>query len=90
MLEKREWCYTQPPSTFELFCDQCDGSNTTWSEFKGRIWCFDCKIDTKGTHSVFDGPIPLEAAKLLGMSFDRINIKTGVVTEADTEFTKES
>jgi hypothetical protein len=41
------------------------------------IWCFDCKKDTPGTGGIFDGPIPFELTQMLGISFDKIEIKTG-------------
>jgi len=73
----RTWCYAQKPSSYEIKCDLCNGDNLDWSEFYGQIWCYDCKKDTPGTGGIFDGPIPLEVSKMLGVSFDRINLKTG-------------
>jgi hypothetical protein len=57
-------------------CDKCGGHRLDWSEFKGLIWCRRCKLDTRGTGGIFDGPIPLELSKMFGLSFDRINLKT--------------
>ena len=66
-----------PPTAYEISCDICSGHNITWSEFTGCIWCYDCQKDTPGSNSIFDGPIPYEVTKLLGISFDRIDLKTG-------------
>jgi len=63
------------PENYEIACDKCGGHNITWSEFEKLIWCFDCKVDTRGTEGVFGGPIPLELSKILGISFDRLYLK---------------
>ena len=65
------------PSAYEISCDICGGTNITWSEFQKMIWCFDCKKDTPGSGGVFDGPIPIHTAEMLGLSFDKIDLKTG-------------
>lgn len=75
-MELRKWHYILPPSAYDVFCDKCGGSNTYWSEFEHKIWCFDCQIDTDGTGGVFDGPIPIRTAIMLGLSFDRFNLET--------------
>ena len=76
-MKKRAWCYVMPPTVYEISCDICGGSNLTWSEFEHFIWCFDCEKDTKGSGGIFDAPIPYEITKMLGISFDRIDLKTG-------------
>lgn len=73
-LVMREWCYCQKPSVYEVYCDICGGDNTTWSEYEKHIWCYDCEKDTKGTGGIFDGPIPVELCKMMGISFDRIRL----------------
>ncbi len=67
----REWMYIREPIEYDMLCDKCGGKNITWSEFEGMLWCFDCKIDTRGTEGIFDGPIPLKAAAFMGTRFDR-------------------
>jgi len=84
-LKKRTWHYVQNPATYEVFCDRCNGSNVEWSEYEHMIWCYDCKIDTKGTEGVFGGPIPIECAKILGMIFDRWDMKKKRVLTWDRE-----
>ena len=74
-MRKRTWIYIQSPKTYEIFCDKCGGV-VEWSEFEGMVWCPKCKIDTKGSPSIFSGPIPLEAMQLLGVSFDRLDLRT--------------
>jgi len=75
-LYKRNWIYVQNPKVYGFHCDVCGESNIEWSEFEGHIFCKDCKIDTKGTGSIFDGPIDVNAATMLGISFDRLDIQT--------------
>lgn len=46
----------------------------------GVCWCAECRRDFIPEHGgVFDGPIPVKAAHLLGLCFSRINLKTGVI-----------
>lgn len=66
---------------YEIHCDICGGSNITWSEYEKHIWCFDCLEDTKGDGGIFDGPIPLNTAMLMGISFDRIRLSDGKLIE---------
>lgn len=71
---KRIWHYVQNPKEYEIECAKCGGHNIEWSEWDGHIWCYDCKKDikiTKRTNGVFGGPIPIQAAALVGMCFDR-------------------
>lgn len=76
-MKKREWIYIQSPTEYEIVCDRCGGTNIAWSEFKHMIWCWSCNIDTGGTEGVFGGPIPINALGLIGLTLDRIHIKTG-------------
>jgi hypothetical protein len=84
-LKKRTWIYVQNPREYEITCDKCGGVNIEWSEFEAHIWCYECKIDTKGTEGVFGGPIPIEAAKILGMSFDRYDMVNKCLLKYDKE-----
>lgn len=74
---KRTRCYIMQPYTYDISCDLCGGSNITWSEYEHMIWCYDCEKDTHGTDGIFDGPIPIQAMALLGISLDMIEIDTG-------------
>ena len=74
-MRKRTWHYVQHPVDYCITCDKCGGVNIEWSEFDHMIWCYDCRIDTRGTGGIFDGPIPLGVTELLGMSLDRYNMK---------------
>ncbi len=75
-MNKRKWCYVLEPSLYDCACDKCGGSNITWSEYEGMIWCYDCEIDTSGYPGIFDGPIPIGLSSMLGIVFDRINLET--------------
>ncbi len=72
----RKWIYVQKPQRYDLHCDKCGGSNITWSEFEGMIWCYKCQIDTPGDEGIFSGPIPVEVSKMMGISFDRFYLKS--------------
>ena len=74
-MENRTWYYLLPPAQFEVFCSKCEGSNTWWSEYEKHIWCYDCEIDDPGTSGVFDGPIPMKLSVMMGIHFDRYNMK---------------
>lgn len=78
-MEKRKWCYVQSPMVYGIECDLCNGSHIAWSEFEHMIWCFKCERDTKGTAGIFGGPIPIGAAQMMGIRFDRVNLKTGEI-----------
>jgi len=84
-LNKRTWHYVQKPVEYGIECDICNGNNLNWSEYKGKIWCYDCKKDTKGTGGVFNGPIPINTAQLLGISFDIYNMLKKEVIEFESE-----
>jgi len=74
-MKKRTWHYIQKPASYEISCDKCGGHNIEWSEFVHRIWCYDCKKDVRGTPGIFGGPIPIGACAVLGISFDRWDMK---------------
>ena len=80
-MQKRKWVYLSPPQAFEITCDLCGGNNITWSEFRRRIWCYDCLKDTFGNPGVLDGPFPMNRHlhEMLGFSVDRIHIPSGRV-----------
>ena len=75
--QKRTWVWIMKPQKYEIACDICGGSNIEWSEFEHMIWCYECQKDTPGNGGIFDGPIPLGACALLGLSFDRVDLQTG-------------
>ena len=74
-MRRRIWYYVMKPQSYEIACDKCGGANLDWSEYEHKIWCYDCKIDTDGTGGIFDGPIGWGVAELLGISFNRFNLK---------------
>lgn len=83
--KKRTWHYVQKPYEYEITCDKCGGIDIEWSEFEGKIWCYSCEIDTRGTEGVFGGPIPIGCATILGMSFDRWDMEKKRVLTYDEE-----
>jgi hypothetical protein len=79
-LERRTWCYIQPPASYGIAPCPCGNSETQWSEFKDHLWCDKCEKDfIPEHHGVFDGPIPVAVSMMLGMSFDTINLETNEV-----------
>jgi hypothetical protein len=82
---ERTWMYVQKPWQYEISCDICGGHNLEWSEWQGYIWCYDCKKDVRGDKGIFDGPIPVQVAKVLGMSFDIVDIKNRKVVKFEDE-----
>ena len=75
-LRKRKYIYANNPARYEIRCDKCNGENIWWSEYESHIWCYDCEIDTSGTEGIFGGPICFNAMRLVGLTFDRINLET--------------
>lgn len=67
------------PAEYDITCDKCGGSHIDWSEYEHMIWCRDCKIDTKGTEGIFGGPIPYQVSKMLGISFDKFDLKRKII-----------
>jgi len=73
---KRKWCYAQPPSFFCIEGHDCGNCNLQWSEWKNHVWCDKCKMDFIPKHwGILDGPIPLGLANMMGIRFDRIDLK---------------
>lgn len=76
-LEKRTWCYRMSPSSYEMAPCDCGNGHTQWSEFVGHLWCDKCEKDFIPSHNgIFDGPIPINLASMMGVSFDRIDLIT--------------
>lgn len=66
---KRTWHYLLDPAEYGVHCNNRGKVNPShkvaWSEYEGMIWCFDCKKDMRGFGGIFNGPIPVEATKLI-------------------------
>lgn len=84
-LAKREWVYLLKPASFDIAPCEC-GNHGVWSEFQEHLWCEVCEIDFIPKHSgVFDGPIPVGTAALMGITFDRYNLVTSKVERFNLE-----
>jgi hypothetical protein len=81
--EKRKWVFAQRPREYEIAgCPQCGNLDPDWSEFAHQLWCPVCRIDFVPRHGgIFDGPIPVEACKLMGIDLRQVNIETHEVRE---------
>lgn len=76
-LIKRTWCYVQPPRKYDIAPCACGNDDPHWSEYTGYLWCDQCQIDFMPEHNgIFDGPIPVHAAELMGIRFDRLDLET--------------
>lgn len=74
---KRTWVYVMSPEAYGIAPCKCGNEKTQWSEYRHHLWCAKCKIDFIPKHNgVFDGPIAVNCAAMLGLDFRRINLKT--------------
>lgn len=79
-LKKRKWIYVQRPAVYEIAPCECGNADPDWSEYAGRLWCKACKKDFVPAHNgIFDGPIAVNACRMMGIVFDRYVIKTKTV-----------
>ena len=66
-----------PPKTYEMSECLCGNHETQWSEFEKHLWCEVCQKDfIPECAGIFDGPIPLNLCKMMGISFDKFNLET--------------
>jgi len=75
--ERRTWCYVQRPRDYEIAGCDCGNTDPDWSEFVGYLWCPICQKDYIPRHGgIFDGPIPVNACRLMGIDLSMYNIET--------------
>ena len=79
----REWVYAQRPREYEMSgCPTCGNEDPDWSEFQHRLWCPKCQVDfVPESSGLFDGPVPVNIAQMLGFDLRRIILATGEVQE---------
>jgi len=76
-LEKRTWVYVQRPREYEIAFHGCGHTDPDWSEYKDHLWCPECGVDFIPEYwGIFDGPIPVNISRALGICFDRFNLET--------------
>lgn len=79
---KRTQCYAAEPAHFEVAPCDCGNKECQWSEFQDMIWCEKCQKDfTPTSWGTLDGPVPVEAAHLLGFCFDMVDLTDGSYLE---------
>ena len=89
-LKKRKAVYIMLPLEYGIDSCPCGKGDTQWSEYEDRLWCPRCEIDFEPQHwGVFDGPIPVEACELLGISFDRFRLSDKKILKFKTTGSKE-
>jgi hypothetical protein len=77
---KRKWMYVQNPPDYGIAPCICGNHETVYSEWHDHIWCPKCQIDFVPLHwGIFDGPIPVNVAQMLGMCFDRYYLETHTI-----------
>lgn len=75
--QKRTSVYVMQPSHFEIPGCACGNNEPEWSEYKEHLWCAKCKKDFVPEHwGVLDGPVGVQTSLLIGLNFDRFNLKT--------------
>ena len=85
-LIKRTWAYLHPPKEFEVAPCECGNTNTQWSEFEGHCWCDQCQQDFVPVHKgVFDGPVQIKTAAMMGIRFDRVILATQEIEVFDID-----
>ena len=74
-LARRTSRYVMEPDDYGIAGCPCGNEACEWSEFEERLWCARCAVDFVPAHwGMFDGPIPVQAAALLGISFERVEL----------------
>lgn len=82
---RRTWVYVMRPAAYEIDPCECGNSDPDWSEYRRHLWCQKCCKDFVPKHSgIFDGPIPVNTSRLLGISFDRFNLATEQIEKFET------
>ena len=81
-LERRVWVYVQRPREYEIAGCSCGNQDPDWSEYAHHLWCAGCQKDfIPEDNGIFDGPIPVESAKLLGIDLRRFNLETHEIAD---------
>ena len=79
-MKRRTWVYCQSPKVYEIAPCDCGNEDTQWSEFEDHLWCEKCQKDFIPAHNgIFDGPIPMRVAEMMGIRFDRIMIESAKI-----------
>lgn len=85
VLRKRKYCYVQKPAIFDISPCEC-GCDATWSEFEKHLWCEQCGKDfIPKRWGIFEGPIMIETANMMGIRFDRLNLESRKIERFDLE-----
>lgn len=83
---KRTHVYASHPNQFDIMCPRGKRHKIDYSEFESHIWCYKCEKDYflpfgSVYTGIFNGPIPIQTAKLMGCDFRRINIDTHEIVD---------
>lgn len=83
-LQKRTAVYIQRPKEYEISgCPRCGNDDPDWSEFISHLWCPRCQIDFQpASGGIFSGPVPINAARMLGIDLRMVEIATGRIIPA--------
>lgn len=81
-MKKRTHIYVQRPKEYEISGCKCGNQDPDWSEFEHHLWCAICEVDfIPEENGIFDGPIPMNTAAMLGIDLRRLNLETLEVEE---------
>jgi hypothetical protein len=87
--DKRTHVYLQRPREYEISGCECGNDDPDWSEWQHMLWCAKCQKDFIPAQSgIFDGPILVQAARLMGIDLRLLNIATGEIEDPVGQFTK--
>lgn len=87
-LPRRTWIYVDNPPAYGIPGCLCgEKTSIMWSEYKDLLWCPMCKQEFTPKHwGVFDGPVLVETAKLIGLDFRRwCLVESKILDEFPTE-----
>lgn len=84
---RRKWIYVSSP--VELcygHCPKCGAADRLiWSTYYPFVWCLNCEDDVIPYHyGVVDGPVAVEVCRLLGISFDAVDLLTHTIIPFDS------
>jgi len=82
-IEKRTWIWAgKPLEDYEMADHECGSGQVEWSEYAKHLWCKACEVDYIPAHAgIFDGPVPVNACRMMGIPLVRIDLTTGEMLE---------
>lgn len=83
----RTWFYIDKPNIFDVSPCDCGNVDTEWSEFQECIWCPICNKDfIPDSFGILESPVPMQVAKMMGITFTKYDLITKSYYMLDEEF----